>query len=213
MPLRGSIIWLHGLGASNDNFLPVVDYLGLREQGIRFVFPQAPDRAVSINQGMRMPAWYDILGPEIGNITHEDTQGIRDSEKAIINLIAREVALGVPANRVFLAGFSQGGAMVLHTGLRFHRTLAGIIALSTYLPLSHQLSEERHLKNQKTPIFQAHGSFDPVVPLYMGQACRQHLTSLGYSVQWHGYDMAHVVLPEETMDIKAFLQNIISTWV
>ncbi|MEY3182100.1 MAG: hypothetical protein RLZ35_85 [Pseudomonadota bacterium] len=207
----GVVIILHGLGADGNDFVPLVDHLGLlNEHHIRFVFPHAPKRPVTVNQGMIMRAWYDIYG--LGLADEEDETGIVAAQSMLNHLIEKEEAAGIPSHRIFLAGFSQGGAMALYTGLRYKRPLAGILGLSTYLPLAEQLSAERTVANQSTPIFQAHGLFDPVVSLHMGQMCRDRLTTLGYGVQWHTYSMAHAVVPDEITDIKRFLQTQITDW-
>lgn len=159
-----------------------------------------------------MPSWYDIRGTEIAERASEDEAGILASQVALEALIAQEKLRGIPSHRIFLVGFSQGGAMVLHTGLRYSEPLGGIVALSTYLPLASDFGQSRHASNQKTPIFQAHGLFDPVVPLHLGQACCQILQRFNYPVDWHQYTMAHIVTPEEIQDIRLFLQDIITTW-
>jgi phospholipase/carboxylesterase len=160
-----------------------------------------------VNGGMQMQAWYDIA--EIDILKTEDAQGIQDSANLIRLLIDREHALGITHNRIVLAGFSQGGAMALYTGLRFNLTLGGIVALSSYIPLSDTLVLESQIANQNTPIFMAHGLFDPVVPLAAGQMGREQLEDLGYSVEWHSYPMPHSVLPEEIEDIDRFLAKIL----
>lgn len=204
-----SVIWLHGLGAGGDDFVPIVAELDLdavrRAAGgeIRFVFPNAPARPVTINNGYVMPAWYDILG--FGPGAGEDESGLRESQHAIEALIAREEARGVPARRIVLAGFSQGCAMALMTGLRFPQRLAGLIALSGYLPLAAHTQAERSAANQDIPIFQAHGTQDPVVVLARAEASRDALSALGYHVAWYSYRMPHSVCPEEVADISNWL--------
>jgi phospholipase/carboxylesterase len=208
-----AVIWLHGLGASGDDFaaiVPELDLLGL--PGIRFVFPHAPTMPVTINGGYVMPAWYDILGTELasGAVRREDAAGIEQSRQAIEALIAREVARGIPASHIVVAGFSQGCAMALHTGLRHAQPLAGIMALSGYLPLANTMSAERHAANAHTPIYMAHGTQDPVVMLSRAEASRDKLTALGYAVQWHTYPMPHSVHPREIADISSFLKQVLS---
>jgi len=199
------VIWLHGLGADGHDFEPVVAKLGLG--GVRFVLPHAPRQPVTINNGYVMPAWYDILGMDF--TAAEDAAGIERSRQRIEALIARERARDVAARRLVLAGFSQGGAIALHTGLRHSETLAGILALSTYLPLANRLEDERHPANTDTPVFMAHGLHDPVVPLSLAEASRQRLESLGQPVEWHIYPMEHAVCSEEIADIRAWLQRIL----
>lgn len=203
-----AVIWMHGLGASGDDFAAIVPELDLRGCApIRFVFPHAPVMPVTINNGFEMPAWYDIFAPDL--VRREDAEGIARSELAIEALIAREVARGIPARRIVLAGFSQGCAMTLHTGLRHPQRLAGLIALSGYLPLIGSLAAERHEANADTPIFMAHGTADPVVVLPRAEESRAALQALGYRVQWHTYPMPHSVHPREIADISAFLQQVL----
>lgn len=203
-----AVIWLHGLGASGDDFaaiVPELDLTGCRP--IRFVFPHAPVMPVTINNGYAMPAWYDIFAPDL--VRREDAAGIARSELAIEALIAHEVARGIPARNIVLAGFSQGCAMTLHTGLRHPERLAGLMALSGYLPLAGTVAAERHPANADTPIFMAHGTADPVVVLPRAEASRQALEALGYKVQWHTYPMPHSVHPQEIADISRFLQQVL----
>jgi len=203
-----AVIWLHGLGASGDDFaaiVPELDLTGCRP--IRFVFPHAPVMPVTINNGYAMPAWYDIFAPDL--VRREDAAGIARSELAIEALIAHEVARGIPARNIVLAGFSQGCAMTLHAGLRHPERLAGLMALSGYLPLAGTLEAERHAANADTPIFMAHGTADPVVVLPRAEASRQALEALGYKVQWHTYPMPHSVHPQEIADISRFLQQVL----
>ncbi len=197
-----AVIWLHGLGADGHDFEPIVPELNLRFAA-RFVFPHAPVRPVTINGGMPMRAWYDILG--FDRSAREDAAGIRASAAAVTELVDREIARGIPAERIVLAGFSQGGAIALHTALREPRALAGVLALSTYLPLAATLASERHLANAGLPIFMAHGTQDPVLPLKLGEFSRRALESLGYSVEWHTYPMPHSVCMEEIRAIAAWL--------
>jgi phospholipase/carboxylesterase len=174
---------------------------------VRFVFPHATIQPVTINGGMAMRSWYDILTPNL--VKREDEQGIRDSERAIQALIARENARGIPTERIVLAGFSQGCAMTLHTGLRSPFKLAGLMGLSGYLPLIDMADSERQPANADTPIFLAHGTHDPVVTLERAEASRVKLAALGYAVQWHTYPMQHSVCPEEIHDISRFLQSVL----
>jgi phospholipase/carboxylesterase len=203
-----AVIWLHGLGADGHDFAGLVPELDLSAcPPIRFVFPHAPSMPVTVNGGYVMPAWYDILGPNL--VSQQDAVGIQASARAIVALIEHEVARGIPAERIVLAGFSQGCAMALHTGLRLPRRLAGIMALSGYLPLADRLTAERHPANAQTPIFMAHGTQDPVVVIARGEASRDALTALGQSVQWHSYPMPHSLHPHEIADISAFLTQVL----
>jgi len=207
-PPRHAVIWLHGLGASGDDFVPVVPELGLRDAPpIRFVFPHAPVQPVTINGGMPMRSWYDILTTDL--IRREDADGIRASAAHINALIARENARGVASERIVLAGFSQGCAMTLYTGLRWHERLAGLIGLSGYLPLSDTLAAERAPANAATPIFLAHGLYDPVVALARAESSRDQLQTLGHPVQWHTYPMPHSVCAPQIADIAAFLRGVL----
>jgi phospholipase/carboxylesterase len=204
-----AIIWLHGLGADGHDFAGLVPELDLSGcPAIRFIFPHAPSIPVTLNGGYVMPAWYDILGADL--IDRQDAAGIRASEQAITALIEREMARGIPASRIVLAGFSQGCAMALHTGLRFPQTLAGIVALSGYLPLAAQFAAERSAANAHTPIFMAHGKQDPVVVPARGEASRDLLVKMGYPVQWHSYPMPHSLHPREVVDIGVFLGQVLA---
>ena len=201
---RWSVIWLHGLGADGHDFAPIVpELVAPGWPALRFVFPHAPVRPVTVNGGMAMRAWYDIKGLDIAS--QEDEAGIRASIAAVRALIAREQARGVAPGQIVLAGFSQGGAIALAGGLRLDEPLAGIIALSTYLPLAGSLAAERSAANAAVPIFQAHGQADPVVPLALGSASRDALLALGYRVDWHVYPMGHAVCPQEIADLRAWL--------
>ncbi len=203
-----AVIWLHGLGADGNDFAGLVPQLNLAGcPPIRFVFPHAPSMPVTINGGYVMPAWYDILGANL--VSQQDAAGIQKSEQAIVALIAHEVARGIAPERIVLAGFSQGCAMALHTGLRLPQRLAGIMALSGYLPLAERLPAERHAANAHTPIFMAHGTQDPVVVLARGEASRDALSALGYPVQWRTYPMPHSVHPREVADLSVFLQQVL----
>jgi|SRR5690625_1182468 len=204
---RASVIWLHGLGADGSDFEPIVPQLGLPDD-VRFVFPHAPVRPVTINGGMPMRAWYDISMS--GSEFVEDEAGIRESQQQLERLIEAELELGVPAERIVLAGFSQGGAIVLHTGLRYSASLAGIMALSTYLPLSARLASERSTASQSTPIFMAHGQLDQMVPLQVGQRSRDYLLELGQPVEWHDYPIEHQVSMDEIKDIAAWLKRVLA---
>ena len=202
-----SIIWLHGLGADGNDFAPIVPALPLPAAPIRFVFPHAPVQPVTINGGMRMRAWYDITD---GEIRREDERGVRASQALIEALIARENERGTAANRLVLAGFSQGGAIALQTGLRHRERIAGVMALSTYLPIAEKLAAEASAANRGLPIFMAHGSFDPVIALARAEQSRGLLQSLGYPVEWREYPMPHSVCPEELADIGAWLKRVLA---
>jgi phospholipase/carboxylesterase len=199
-----SILWLHGLGADGNDFAPLVPQL-VRPgwPALRFVFPHAPVRAVTVNAGMRMRAWYDISGFDLSR--REDESGVRQSITQVEALIAREVGRGIPASRIVLAGFSQGGAIALATGLRREQPLAGLIALSTYLPLAANSIAESTVAARRTPVFMAHGSLDPVVPEMLGRSSRDALLALGMQVEWHSYPMAHQVCPPEVQALTAWL--------
>ena len=204
-PATASVIWLHGLGADGHDFEPLVPHLRLPHA--RFVFPNAPAIPVTINGGYVMPAWYDILGLNL--VDRQDAAGIQKSERAIVALIENEVARGIAYDRIVLAGFSQGCAMALHTALRLPHTLAGIMALSGYLPLADRTRTERQRANAHTPIFMAHGTMDPVVAVTRGEDSRDALVALGHPVQWHTYPMQHAVHPHEIADIAAFLKQVL----
>lgn len=202
-----AVIWLHGLGADGHDFEPVVPELRLPQRlPIRFVFPHAPIRPVTLNQGMRMRAWYDILRLGGGS---EDEAGIRASEKQLVQLIEREGKRGIAPSRIVLAGFSQGGAIALQTTLRFAEPLAGTLALSTYLPLAAKASGERSRASAATPIFMAHGSFDPMIALEHAERSRDALIGMGYRVEWREYPMPHSVCAEEIADISAWLSRVL----
>jgi len=199
-----SIIWLHGLGADGHDFAPIVPELVSSEwPAIRFVFPHAPVRPVTINNGMAMRAWYDIYGFDL--LSRQDETGTRQSIAQVEALIAREHERGVPSERILLAGFSQGGAIALAAGLRHPHKLAGIIALSTYLPIAHAFAAERSAANAGVPIFWGHGTYDPVVALQRGVESRAALEALGYKVDWHTYPMAHAVCPDEIADLRRWI--------
>jgi phospholipase/carboxylesterase len=203
-----AVIWLHGLGADGNDFVPIVPELDLQGcPGIRFVFPSAPSMPVTVNGGYVMPAWYDIIGRNLTD--QEDAAGIHQSAAAIIELINREENRGIAYSNIVLAGFSQGCAMALHIGLRFPHQLAGIIALSGYLPLAMSLSIEKHSANQTTPILMAHGIYDSVVVPQRAEASYALLEKMGYPVNWNEYPMEHSVSHEELMDISRFLRQIL----
>lgn len=202
-----AVIWLHGLGADGHDFEAIVPELRLPKQpSVHFVFPHAPIRPVTLNGGMAMRAWYDIY--DLDRKARQDLDGIRQSQAQVEELIAAENERGIPNERIVLAGFSQGGAIALHTGLRVKRPLRGIMALSTYLPVHDRLLVEREDANQQTPIFFAHGQFDPVLPMTMGKASADLLTQHGHQVEWHDYPMPHSVSPHEIIDIREWLQGL-----
>jgi phospholipase/carboxylesterase len=202
---QAAVIWLHGLGADGHDFEPIVPELDLAKP-VRFIFPHAPVRPVTINSGMRMRAWYDIFQLGAGP---EDEAGVRASQRLLESLISREKGRGIAPAKIVLAGFSQGGAIVLHTALRHPERLAGILALSTYLPLAHTLANEASPANANLPIFMAHGRFDDIIPIDRAQASRNHLQALGYAVEWHEYPMPHSVCAPEIAEIAAFLTRVI----
>ena len=206
-----SVIWMHGLGADGNDFVPIVNELGLDSTpALRFLFPHAPMRPVTINNGFVMRAWYDVtLGDLEGHSRRADERGVRESQAQIAALIEREEKRGVAPERIVLAGFSQGGAVALQTGLRFPRKLAGMMALSTYLPLAESLPLEAAPANRQTPIFMAHGLYDPVIPIMMGAGSMTFLTGLGYAVEWRQYPMPHSVCPDEIEDIGAWLRKVL----
>lgn len=202
------IIVLHGLGADGNDFVPICEELDLGEiGGVRFVFPSAPEMPVTLNGGYRMRAWYDIYGPHPQ--AREDEQGLRRSQAIVSALIQREVARGIPAERIVLMGFSQGCAMTLMAGLRHPQRLAGLVCLSGYLPLASTSAAERSAANADTPIFMAHGGADGVVVIGRAQASREQLETLGYQVDWHDYPIEHSVCLEEVQDLSAWLQQLL----
>ena len=204
-----SVIWLHGLGADGNDFVPIIPQLNLYEcPAIRFVFPSAPSIAVTVNGGYVMPAWYDITERDIN--AREDIAGIHKSATAIAELIEREASRGIAYDKIVLAGFSQGCAMSLQVGLRFPHTLAGIMALSGYLPLAKSLAVERSDANSKTPIFMAHGVWDAVIVPERAEASADVLEKLGYPVDWNTYPMEHSLHPDELVDISRFLTMVLS---
>jgi phospholipase/carboxylesterase len=199
------VIWLHGLGADGHDFEPVVQMLNLPH--IKFILPHAPYRAVTLNNGYEMRAWYDIFGLQPDS--PQDEAGINSMLANINAMIEAEIARGIPSHRILLAGFSQGGAMALHTATRFAQPLAGVLALSTYLPLKNQLAEKQHPANKHLPIWMAHGRHDSVIAMSTAQSSRQALEAAGYEVEWHEYDMPHSVCEEELSDIRQFLLRVL----
>jgi len=204
-----SVIWLHGLGADGHDFEALVPELKLpKELAIRFIFPHAPNRPITLNNGYVMRGWYDISSLEFGQ--HEDAEGIQQSSQDIAQLIKQENKRGIPSQRILLAGFSQGGAIVLHTALRYPEPLAGLMALSTYLPLKNTLENESHLANKNIPIFMAHGLEDEIVKYQYAAESRKLLQQSNYSVEWHDYTMGHSVCADEIKDIRDWLLKYLS---
>jgi phospholipase/carboxylesterase len=200
----GTVIWMHGLGADGWDFVPIVRELPLPEDLVlRFVFPHAPMRPVTINNGMRMPAWYDIAMSDVARVP--DERGIRESQRQVEDFIAREKARGVDSSRIVVAGFSQGGAIALQTALRHAEKLAGVVALSTYLTLEDSLEAEASGANKSTPILMAHGTQDEMIPVRLAEASRDKLKARGYDVEWHAWPMPHSVCAEEVQEIADFL--------
>ncbi len=207
----GSVIWLHGLGADGHDFEPIVPELRLPESlPLRFVFPHAPVRPVTINAGMAMRAWYDIVSLDPGGRADED--GIRESSAMLLALIEREKSRGIPSERILLAGFSQGGAIAIHTATRSTEKLAGLMGLSTWLPMpgafKSEVLDNLDAGDTELPIFMAHGSFDPMLPIQMGRSSAELLTNNGFNVEWHEYPMAHQVCIEEIGDISNWIQSV-----
>lgn len=203
-----SVIWLHGLGADGHDFEPMVpELVGRNDRPLRFVFPHAPVRPITLNNGYPMRAWYDIAG--IDRHSRQDEEGIRSSADAVRALIKRENQRGVPTDRIVLAGFSQGGAMAVFTGTRHPERVAGIIGLSCYAVLADSFDAERTAANQATPLFLAHGTSDPMIDSRLGEESRRRLESAGYPVEWHTYPMPHSVCPEEIADIGAWLRRVL----
>jgi len=202
-----TIIWMHGLGADGHDFEPLVpELLNPRLPALRFVFPHAPVRPVTVNNGYQMRAWYDIMGIE--RRSAEDFKGIGESADSIGGLIHREHARGISSDRIVIAGFSQGGAMALHLATRHHDRFAGVIALSCYLPLAKEFAASRGTANLATPIFMAHGTQDPVLPYAMGEESRQVLAGAGYAIEWHAYPMPHSLCAQEVADLREFLVRV-----
>ena len=205
---RAAVIWLHGLGADGHDFEPIVPEMQLPAgTPIRFVLPHAPMRPVTVNNGMVMRAWYDVV--ITGGRRQEDEPGVRESDQQVRALMARERERGVPASAIFLFGFSQGGAMALTTGVRYPERLGGIAALSCFLPLADKIAAEGSAANRDVPIFMAHGTHDPMIPLDRGAQARDHLTALDYRVEWHEYRMPHSVCAEEVADLSAWLTRLL----
>jgi phospholipase/carboxylesterase len=206
-----AVIWLHGLGADGNDFAPIVPELRLNgAPAIRFVFPHAPMMPVTINNGYVMRAWYDVsFGDLEGTTRRADEKGVRASQARVGELIEREIARGVAARDIVIAGFSQGGAIALQTGLRYPQRLAGIMALSTYLPIPDRLAAEAAAANRDVPIFYSHGTHDPVIPLAMAAASHEKLIASGYPVEWHEYPMQHSVCMEEVAAISTWLTKVL----
>jgi phospholipase/carboxylesterase len=208
IPAQAAVIWLHGLGADGHDFEPIAPLLQSQLNiPTRFVFPHAPHRPITINGGYTMRAWYDIVALDLSHT--EDADGIHASARQLHDLIQREIDNGIATQRIVLAGFSQGGAIALHTGLRYPHRLAGILALSTYLPLAATLSAERDPANYNIPIFMAHGDEDTIVPLEHAAASRKYLQELGYKPEWHSYRMPHSICDTELVDIAAWLGRVL----
>ncbi|MDZ7828313.1 MAG: alpha/beta hydrolase fold domain-containing protein [Halofilum sp. (in: g-proteobacteria)] len=208
-PAKWTVIWLHGLGADGHDFEPIVPELALpADTGVRFVFPHAPRRAVTLNGGLTMRAWYDLksLDPADG----EDVDGILDSASILRTLVTRETERGIAAERIVVAGFSQGGAIALHAGLRHEQPLAGIMGLSTYLPLGDRLPAEITEANRETPILMAHGRQDPVIPIDGARRSWRRIADMRPAPAWHEYDMPHAVCPAEIADIRGWLLNLLA---
>ncbi len=204
---NASVIWLHGLGASGDDFAGIVTELGLpTNHGVRFIFPDAPFKAITINQGLQMRAWYDIYNFDSLH-AREDAKGLEESQLLIQSMIKHEIDSGIESKKIILAGFSQGGAMALYAGLRYQQPLGGLISLSAYLPLSDIFDATQFVANQATPIFMAHGVFDPIVPYGLGQTAYKTLTKEQYNIAWHSYPMLHTVCPQEIDAIGAFIRG------
>lgn len=204
-----AVIWLHGLGASANDFEPVVPYLGLKQGlSVRFIFPQAPDRPITINGGYVMPGWYDVKGTDIAD--KEDKAGIAESQSIVDGLIAELVEQGIPSQNIILAGFSQGGAVALYTAVKSRYEVAGVLALSTYLPFMDRLQTEQSKVNLSSPILAMHGTRDPIVPMALGKATAETLSKAGYSVAWKEYEMEHSVVPEQLPVIGQWMNQLFS---
>jgi len=203
-----AVIWLHGLGANGHDFEPIVPELGLpADARVRFVFPHAPEMPVTINNGYVMPAWYDIYAMNLGE--QQDEQGIRASQQKIVELIEAEIAGGIAPGRIVLAGFSQGGAIVLQTGLRYPKKLAGIMVLSSYVPLKESLAAEKHPANHEVPVYYGHGRQDDIISIDHARESHALLLDEGYTVEWNEYDMPHAVIPEQIDDIGDWLKRVL----
>lgn len=208
LPAKACVIWLHGLGADGYDFAPIVPELNLPDElAVRFIFPHAPIRPVTLNSGMEMRAWFDLYGLTFE--VQQDENGIRAAEQMLHELITQEIASGILPEKIVLAGFSQGGALALHSGLRYPKKLAGIMGLSTVLPLSDKIQTERLAANHDIPILLAHGTMDMVIPFSMGLFTKTALEQAGYKPEWHPYKMAHSVCPEEIRDISHWLQKVL----
>ncbi len=208
-PATACVIWMHGLGADGNDFVPIVPELNLPTgHGVRFVFPNAPTMPVTINGGYVMRAWYDIISAELDK--RADEGGVRRSQALIEELIADQRSKGIAADRILLAGFSQGGVIALQTGLRHPEKLAGIMALSTYLACADSLGVEASAANRQIPLFMVHGSMDPVIPVALAKLSKARLETHGYKVEWHEYGMPHSVCAEEIDDIAAFLKRVLA---
>ncbi len=202
-----AVIWLHGLGATCDDFASILPYLALSERhSVRFVFPQAPDRPITLNGGYVMPGWYDIKGMDLSD--KEDLEGISQSQATVESLIEEQVSKGVASENIILAGFSQGGAVAYYTGIRSSHRIAGILALSTYLPFLNQVDAEHSGINLSVPIMAMHGQADPVVPLAAGKLARSGLEALGYKIEWKEYQMEHTVTPDQLADIGVWINRV-----
>jgi phospholipase/carboxylesterase len=205
-PAHSSIIWLHGLGADGHDFESIVSELPKSvTDATRFIFPHAPERRITINGSMVMRGWYDILG--LDKTASQDAKGISEADKIICEFIEAEINKGISSEKIFLAGFSQGGAIALHTGLRYSQPLGGIIALSCYLPLNHTIENEIHAANRNIPIFMAHGIIDNVISLNYAELSRERLKKLNYNIEWHQYNMEHTVSLEEINDLSSFIDS------
>ena len=208
-PATACVIWMHGLGADGNDFVPMVPELGLpRDHSVRFIFPNAPTMPVTINGGYVMRAWYDIASAEIEK--RADEAGVRKSQLAIAELIADQRAQGIASGRIVLAGFSQGGVIALQTGLRYPEKLGGVMALSTYLACAETLGVEASSSNRQIPILMVHGATDPVIPIALAKLSKARLETHGYKIDWHEYGMPHSVCAEEIEDIAAFLKRVLS---
>jgi phospholipase/carboxylesterase len=205
---EASVIWLHGLGADGHDFEPIVPHLGPEiTERTRFVFPHAPERPVTINGGYVMRAWYDVVDADIAR--RADADGVRESEKILHGYIEGEIADGIPPERIVVAGFSQGGAIALHGGLRYRQRLAGVLGMSCYLPLLTAIADGPTLANATTPMFMAHGTQDPVIPVQAGKQSYDHLKSLDYDIEWHTYPIPHSVCLEEIEDAARWLLRVL----
>ncbi|MDF2529567.1 MAG: carboxylesterase [Gammaproteobacteria bacterium] len=206
-PPQSAVIWLHGLGADGHDFVPAIEALALADRyKMRFILPHAPVRPITLNAGMMMRAWYDINSLD-RNLHRQDAEGVRASFEAVGHLIDQQIASGIPSERIMVAGFSQGGAIALYTGLCYAKPLAGVIGLSTYLPLSEIINQEKHIANAQVPILLVHGTHDETIPLEYAQASREALLALNCNLTWQTYRMGHTVCPEELMLIANWLEN------